>query len=220
MIGQGACGLGVVGNGDVTTESRGVTGFTRVTGNGEATIIVREGAAYSVNVTTDSNLQHRVEIRVQGDTLIVDENDVARATELRVEIQLPTFRAGSLAGSGSFDTAVASLHDVDVMLAGSGTMTFSGQAAAVVALLPGSGTLTLAGSADSLSASLSGSGALDARGLSAVRATLDLSGSGRMQATVLESVALRLGGSGSIDWWGPGVVQSSSIDGSGYIAHH
>ena len=46
MIGQGACGLGVVENGDVTTESRGVTGFTRVTGNGEATIIVREGAAY------------------------------------------------------------------------------------------------------------------------------------------------------------------------------
>jgi Putative auto-transporter adhesin, head GIN domain len=220
VVGHGACGFGVVGNGDVTTQSRAVTGFTGVTSNGSAAITVREGAAYSVNVTTDSNLQRRVETRVQDDTLVVDENDVADPTELRVDIQLPSFRAGSLAGSGTFDAAAASLHDVDVTLAGSGTMAFSGNATAVTASLPGSGTLRLGGSADSLFASLSGSGFLDARDLPANRATVDLDGSGRVQATILESATLRLGGSGSIDWWGPATLASATTDGSGYIAHH
>ena len=220
MFAVGACGFGAIGNGDVTSTSRPVSGFNRVVADSSAAVKVREGLAYAVTVTTDSNLQRRVETWVQGDTLVVDQHELFSATELRVDIQMPTFRAGTLAGSGAFDVEVTNPHDVDLILSGSGTVAFSGPAAAVAASLTGSGTLRLAGSADSLTASLDGSGELDARALPANRATLDLGGSGRLQATALQSVALRLGGSGDIDWWGPATVSSSIDDGSGRIAHH
>jgi len=220
IFSTGACGIGAIGNGEVTSTSRPVSGFSQVVSEGSATVMVREGSAYAVAVTTDSNLQHRVETRVEGDRLVVDEREVLRATELRVDIQMPTFRAGTLAGSGSFDVTVADSHQVDLTLSGSGDMAFSGPATEVNASLDGSGTLRLTGSAEFLTATLDGSGELDARALPANRVTLDLDGSGRLQATALQSVALRLGGSGDIEWWGPAAVSSAIDDGSGQITHH
>jgi Putative auto-transporter adhesin, head GIN domain len=221
VIGAGACGLGAVGNGNLTNTSRALMGFSRVRVEGEGVTTVREGASYAVTVTTDANIQVLVDTRVQDDTLIVDAHDILSTTDLRIDIQLPILRGATLAGSGTLHVGgVSARKDVDLALSGSGSVDFSGAAAAVTASLSGSGRLTLVGSADLLSASLSGSGQLDARDLPTNQATLDLGGSGRLQATAVQSVALHLGGSGEIEWWGPASVSTATVDGSGQITHH
>ena len=216
----GACGLGVIGNGEVTSTSRPLTGFSHVTAAGSGDVHVREGGAYSVSVTTDSNLQPLIETRVSGDTLVIDAHDLFRPTELRIDVQLPTFRGGTLSGSGAFDAVVTSIHDLDLTLDGSGTLETTGEARAIAATLSGSGIVRLTGAAESLAALMTRSGLLDARDLTADQATLSLAGSGGVKATVVRSVALDLEGSGDIDWWGPAAVSSASVGGSGQIVHH
>jgi hypothetical protein len=220
LVAIGACDGGTAGNGDVTSTSRPLTGFSRVEAAGAARVRVLEGSGYAVTVTTDSNLQPLVETRVLGETLLLTEHGVGNTTELLYAIELPTLRGVTQSGSGDLQGDVSSSHELDIALDGSGTVSLSGPATAVTASLSGSGSLALAGTADSLSASLSGSGGLDARDFPVERAAFSLSGSGGVRATVLGSVTFQMTGSGDIDWWGPAIAASTVLGGSGRIAHH
>jgi hypothetical protein len=102
-VATGPCRSGAIGNGALTSTSRPVAGFTRVEAAGSVDVHVRQGSAYAVTVTTDSNLQRLVETRVQGDRLIIDEHGVAGGAELRVDIQLPALAGATLSGSGTLE---------------------------------------------------------------------------------------------------------------------
>ena len=220
LVALGGCNGGTAGNGDVTSTSRPLTGFSRVEVAGSGLVRLYEGTGYAVTVTTDSNRQSLVETRVLGETLLLTEHDVGNTTELLYVIELPALRGATLSGSGDVDASLVSAHELDLVLDGSGRMRTSGPATAITASLAGSGSLALSGTADSLSASLSGSGDLDARDLPVQHAALSLSGSGSARATVEGSVSFQLYGSGDIDWWGPATPSTTMVSGSGRIAHH
>lgn len=217
-----ACG-GAIGNGNVITQQRPVSGFTHVTMDGSFNVTVREDPAFAVAVTTDSNLEDDVLTYVEGDTLIIREKPmgILTSTRLDVAVALPAFAGAELDGSGNFNVVnIQTARDVTLNLGGSGNLDFEGPALSVAASLTGSGRLRASGTATSLSADLSGSGSLDAQHLETQDGQLSLSGSGQLLATVERSIDLSLTGSGSIDWWGAASIRSVASDGSGSIAHH
>jgi hypothetical protein len=103
---------------------------------------------------------------------------------------------------------------VDVILSGSGEMTWSGEASSLDAVLNGAGELTLKGSADTVDYHLAGVGIFDARDLSAGGANIELEGTGRITARVDGRVDAKVTGAGSIELLGD-VTRGSWIEAEG-----
>lgn len=214
---------GVDGNGRRTEQLRETAAFTRVHSDCELDIELVQGDEPSVTVSIDSNLQDVVRVRVDGDTLWLDQNEEIDevVSGPHVLITVPELAAAKLDGSGRLDLAFdAPSLPLDLYLSGSGDLSFSGTTAALGAYLSGSGEMRLDGETSDVDISLSGSGAIQAKRLAATSASIDLSGSGSVSATVSESVTVDLSGSGQVDLYGDAALDGYRQSGSGDVVQH
>ena len=216
-----ACEFGVDGNGHRTDELRQVGGaFTRVEDDGELDVFIERGDEFSVVVSIDSNLQHLVDLRVSGDTLVIDsERNLGHTVDgPHVWVTLPRLQGVYLDGCGRMvATGFDSDDVVDLELDGSGLLEFHGEAAQLNVSHDGSGRVLLEGATDSIDLRLGGSGSIDARSCPALDGVFGLSGSGEISATVTETAQVSLSGSGRIDLYGGAVLEHQSVSGSGSI---
>lgn len=213
---------GVDGNGTRTERLRETPAFTRVHSDCELDVELVQGEP-SVTVSIDSNLQDLVRLRVDGETLRIDQDEqIDEVVEgPHVLISVPDLSAAKLAGSGSLNVAFeAPALPLDLYLSGSGDLRFSGTTAALGAYLSGSGELSLEGETSDVDIALSGSGAVRARRLAASSASIDLSGSGSISATVSDSVTVDLSGSGQVDLYGDAALDGYRKSGSGDVVQH
>lgn len=134
---------------------------------------------------------------------------------------MPLLHAARLVGSGGLSAETFRQADaIDLSLEGSGDMTFGGEVPTLTARLDGSGNMRLRGSATTVVLGLEGSGDLRASDLSAATADIRLGGSGSLAATVTGASRITLDGSGNIDLFGGGAIESSSLSGSGQLRTH
>lgn len=223
-FGAVACGdHGVDGNGRRSEQLRETAAFTRVHSDCELDVELVQGDEPSVIVSVDSNLQDLVRVRLDGDTLRLDQDeeidDVVPGPH--VLITVPELTAAKLAGSGRMELAFEEPQlPLDLYLSGSGDLRFSGTTAALGAYLSGSGEMSLDGETSDVDISLSGSGAIRARHLTASSASIDLSGSGSVSATVSDSVTVDLSGSGQVDLYGEAALDGYRQSGSGDVVQH
>ena len=117
------------GSGNVTKESRSVTGFTGVEIASSAEVTVSIGESESVVVEADDNIQPLIQTNVRGGTLVIEtrpNTSINPTTRVRVTITMKSLEKASITGSGD--------------------MTINGlKAQAVTFSLPGSGNITAAG---------------------------------------------------------------------------
>jgi hypothetical protein len=215
-----ACGrLG--GNGHKTTEPRSVSAFTAIRLEGPLDADVKVGVPPSAAVTIDSNLQPQVDVRVEGDTLVVSTRRplIYRGVG-KVQIGAPALTALTASGSGNVEIDGSSGGDLGLTLRGSGNMRWSGGAARTLrAEIAGSGTISLSGTADALETAVSGSGDVRASALAATNARVRVSGSGDVAVTLRGgTLDAEISGSGDVHWSGEAKVARSSVSGSGRIA--
>jgi hypothetical protein len=218
-----ACGLGTDGNGTRSVESRPEQDFTAVDNRDALDLKVEQGDTFSLVVSIDSNLQSLVRTRVDADTLVVDVSGPVGDTVAgpHVIVTMPVLRAATLSGSGGLSAESFSQDDaVDLVVAGSGNLVFSGDVPAVTGRLTGSGDMSLRGTADAVDLGLDGSGNVAARDLTAATGDISLEGSGNVAATVTGPARLTLGGSGDIDLYGGGTIERASVTGSGTVRMH
>lgn len=212
----------VRGDGDVATEARPLSGFTRVELRGSLDVAVAEGRPFAVSVTIDRNLLPLVSTRVEGDRLVIELTRPASHRGVgRVEVSLPELRGLSISGSGDATISGASLpRSVALAIDGSGDIAWSGRAGALTASIAGSGDMELTGEAESLTASIRGSGDIGARRLTARGATVAVEGSGDVEVTLGGGpLSASVAGSGDVTWWGQASPVAVSRAGSGEIRH-
>jgi hypothetical protein len=217
-FGSTAC-YEVQGNGHVETQSRDATGFTQIENHSSLPVSVVQGAAFSINVRVDSNLQPLVETTVEAGVLRIDERESFDADgRSLVSIVLPSLDQVTHDGSGAMTVSgIAAEETVHLVCGGSGGLRFDGTVGALSADVSGSGDVWLNGSAMHLSADVRGSGSLDASRLAADGADLVTLGSGSLAATVTGDATLSTEGSGSIDAVLNGGTATFSVSGSGSI---
>jgi hypothetical protein len=213
-------GRGVKGNGKITTERREVPGpFDAVSLRGSIDARVKVGPAPSIAVVIDENLQRLVTVRLDGGTLVVEQEDDLRTSDddARVEVTLPALRAFSTSGSGDARIEGSSGGDLALSTSGSGDLHWSGEAAALSVATRGSGDVLLEGRAATLSASSSGSGDVNGRGLTVRDADARTSGSGDVSIT-MDGGTLRAStsGSGDVTYRGTAAVEART-SGSGEV---
>src|ERR1700712_461481 len=208
------------GNGHLVAEKSRVSDFTGIANDSPLEVAISQGEAREVRVRIDSNLQHFVETRVRGDSLLIESS--AWIVDLppgpHVMITLPALE--SLENTGSGDVFAATFEqdkDIELRLAGSGNLTFDGALPRITAAVRGSGDMYLSGSTDYAELGHEGSGDLDALDLVAMQADITVDGSGDVRARVEGPVDARTDGSGDIELSGDLDKGHFSEHGSGRI---
>lgn len=215
-----ACGH-VGGDGRKTTETRSVPGYTSIRLESSLDAEVKVGAPASVAVTIDSNLQPEIDVRVEGDTLVVGTRHAIFYRGVgKVQIGVPALSELVLAGSGHTTIDGSSGGDLRLALRGSGSLRWNGGTARTLrADLDGSGDVFLSGAAGELQATINGSGNVQAAGLGATSARVRVAGSGNAELQLRGgTLDAEVTGSGNIRWSGEAGVERSSVTGSGRIA--
>jgi hypothetical protein len=219
-----ACfGFGVPGNGQRSTETRELGGFSRVDSRGSLDVQVEQGPAFAVTVSIDSNLIAHVDTHVAGDTLVIDldENIFDPLAGPHVRVTLP--RADALAVRGSGDMKVPALTQdtpIALHLSGSGELAWQGAVPQIDARVNGSGGLRLTGSTDRLEVAVSGSGDVAASRLEAATGAVEVNGSGDVSVTIRQSAEVSIRGSGDVDLFGGARLTRVSQTGSGDLRLH
>lgn len=199
-------GTVVEAQGSGNARSYAARDFARIELRGADDIEVSTGGDFSVRAEGDPAILDQLEVRIDGDRLIVGRKDRAGWNwggdddgDVRILVSMPTIRGGMLAGSGDL-TINRATGDFDGDLAGSGDMTIGIlQGGRADFSLAGSGTIAASGQIDRFELSIAGSGNFDAPGLTASNAEINIAGSGDVRALVNGDASIAIMGSGDVD---------------------
>ena len=189
--------LALPGAADAATRNFGIADFTKVRVDAPFKVVLSTGVAPFAKATGSSAALDRVDIQVQGNTLIVrsasswggypDENPGP------VEVSIGTHELNSAWVNGAGSLMVDRVRGLNfaATVQGSGRIEISSADTDQMTVgLAGSGSAKLAGRAKQLTAVIRGIGALDAASLSANDATIGAQGAATVDANVTDSATV------------------------------
>lgn len=194
----GGCHVsGIKGNGDIVTQNRPVQEFSSVDAEGAFNIEWVQGPA-SCTITTDENLQSRIETRMKGSTLELEWHGQLRPTRgVKVKLSSSTLTAARL--TGAVRLTATKISGKGFYLEGSGAT-----------------RVTVDGTAGELLATMSGASRLDASSLQVKTAKLSISGAGKAEVSASDSLKVSISGAGKVRYSGNPVIEKD-ISGAGSV---
>ncbi len=239
------CGFGIVrGSGNVTSETRSVSGFDKVTLAGMGELTITQGETEALEIEAEDNLLPYIESKVRGDTLEIgfksgELKSFVPTEPIKYHLTVKDIRAVTLSGSGDIRSEKIEADTLDLMLSGSGniaietlnaddvTVTVSGSgnvtfetlaAISLTTTISGSGKCSLAGEVSDQTLVVAGSGDYRAAELASQTASISVAGSGNSTLWVDDTLDVKITGSGDVDYYGSPAV-NTSFSGSGKINH-
>jgi hypothetical protein len=207
------------GNGNVITEIRTASEFSRVISRGDFLVTVVPDSITSVKVEAESNIIPYLNTHISGNTIIIDfDNDVNvhEHSPIRITLYTPDCDYLELQGSGTINSGAFSEDDIEIYLSGSGDISASCNTNSLSASISGSGNIELNGSAYETKMHVSGSGNIRAMNLTQEICNLSISGSGNIYVKVLQKITASISGSGCVYYSGNPTIESY-ITGSGRV---
>jgi hypothetical protein len=191
----------VAGDGHVTHERRPIGNVSAIDVSGPLEVIVKVGAAPSLDVEADGNLQPKIRTEVTGGVLRMWVDGSVRSTNsLRITYTTPSLT--QVNASGSARLTISELNGAPLNFSKSG-----------------SGAVNLSGRVSRLDFQHSGSGHVNASALQTGDANLTQNGSGRLSLGQVQGGALTVNvhGSGSMQAGGAVTSLKAYSSGSGGI---
>lgn len=219
-LGLVACGIPVVGSGELATEERAADGFRAVRSTSSIDVDIVEGPP-GVTVTCDDNLLEYLVTRIDGDTLVLRTAtgvSVSPNTDCFFVVSAPDL--DRLENTGSAHVRAEGAFGLrDVRNTGSGVVDVDEIDGGPLEIrLTGSGRVAVFGGAvDALDIESTGSGHVDTVDLEARDASVRVSGSGTVELTATRSVDVKVTGSGEVIVNGDPEHVERTVTGSGSI---
>ncbi|MGH8095182.1 MAG: head GIN domain-containing protein [Chthoniobacterales bacterium] len=189
---------GIRGNGNITTEQRPVTAFTRLDAGGFYELEWHPGAP-SLSLTTDENLLSHIKTSTDGDLLKIEtRGSMAPTHGIKVVITSPSLTGATL--SGAVELKATQLSGANFGLETSGAA-----------------KVTLAGNVNRLLASLTGASKLQATNLAANDVELSVTGAGKADVSASNSLQAAITGAGKVSYSGHPKSVEKKITGAGKI---
>ncbi len=219
----GCSGPGIItGSGNVVTDSRSVSGFSRVILSGAGDMALTQGDSESLTVEAEDNLLPYIKTEVANGTLTISQDAgpgrAIRTTKpIKYYLTVKDLSALTLSGSGGISATRLNLTTLELSLSGSGNVQLAGLAlTTLTAGLSGSGNADLSGQANDQQVTISGSGEYRAGNLDTNQAQVQVSGSGTATVWARNTLEVTISGSGSVGYYGsPDVTRA--ITGSGKV---
>ncbi len=199
-----ACGISVAEDGPHEVRSRKVAAFDRIEVRGSTEVIVDHGARRALRLEGGANRLHDLRTYVEGDTLVVEQEDTSGTIDIggdpaQVVARAPRVEAVRIDGSGQVE-----LRGV--------------RGARLGASIYGSGEVRAAGRVERLRSRIDGSGSLRTAALEADEAAVTISGSGSAEIGASHRLDAEIDGSGDVSYAGDPAVDEE-VSGSGDVEH-
>ena len=225
LIGFSSCryvgGKRIKGNGNVVTQERQTASFKGVETRGAFDLYVTAGAATSVKVEEEDNLQQYIDVYVDGDKLVIKTDEgywLRPKRNMKIYVTSPTFNHLSLSGSGNIigQNKISDSSSIYVGISGSGDVRLDVDAPAIKADITGSGNITLSGNTKTFNADTRGSGDIRAFDLKSEESSVDIAGSGNAEVFASVKLKVDVAGSGDVKYKGAPQIDSH-VAGSGGV---
>jgi hypothetical protein len=199
--------------------------FDQIEVRGPYDVVVTTGGDHSVRAEGDSDDLERLEIRVDGDRLIVSRERErgmrgwfgGGGDKVRILVSAEQIREASLSGSGDLIIDRVNGDEVKLAMSGSGDIEVGAISAGKARLaMSGSGDISAAGACREGSLSMSGSGDIHAGDLACETVEVSVAGSGDVEARAAETANVKIAGSGDVRITG-GARCTSKVAGSGSV---
>jgi Putative auto-transporter adhesin, head GIN domain len=211
----------VTGNGNLVTEKRSVSGFTKISAGGPFDVVITPGPTYSVQIEADDNLLELINLDKDGKVLKIKLRNgvnVRTRNKIRISISMPELDALSCAGSGHIKVTDLVKNDnrVDLDVAGSGEIDLDVNTPKVSADIAGSGTIKVKGQTKEVDLDIAGSGDYRGQDLLSENVKISIAGSGTAYVHASQQLNVSVAGSGDVYYAGSPTIKKS-VAGSGNV---
>ncbi len=212
------------GSGNVVSEDREVSGFTRVDLSGVGNLIITQGDHEGLRIEAEDNILTKLSTEVEDGVLRIGPKMPWRAfgrlwPRKDINLYLSVRELKEIHTSGSTRIQSDGALEAGALLvstSGSSRVNLQARTQRLEARMSGSGNVTLSGIADSLRLKSSGSARFYARGLQAREVTVESSGSANVEVFATATLRVDMSGSGKVAYAGSPVVDFDA-SGSGKI---
>ena len=189
------------GSGQLASESRPVTGFTKVELSGTGELTIEKTGTESLAISAEDNLLPLLTSEVSGDTLVLGtkrNTEIVTTKPINYALTVKDLTGLTLSGSGNIRVSNLSTTRLTTKISGSGTITASG-------------------TADDQDLDISGSGRYQADQLASKTVNAGISGSGTASVLVSDALDVRISGSGTLTYTGDPTRLTQDVSGSGKL---
>jgi hypothetical protein len=219
---QGFFGKRVHGNGNITTENRPVSDFKNVEVGGAAKVIVSQGDHPTVKIEGDENLLPYIEVRQEGDKVMIHEKKGYRlipSHDLKIYVTAPIYN--SIDASGACDilgeTKITNPEALEMHVSGAGDIKMEIDAPRLSAEVTGSGSIYLKGQTKEVNLDLTGAGHAHCYELLAENAKVDISGAGSAEVYASVKLDAQVSGAGDVKYKGNATDVNQHVSGAGGV---
>ena len=212
----GCDGVVVTGSGNLKTETLNFSNFTEIEAHNGFQLELTKSSAFSVEITTDDNVQKYIDVDTSGETLRIELKGVRiySSVTLRAKITMPNLYKIDLSGGSRASIAgFGSSSDFSVELSGGSRIDGDIAAADADFELSGGSQVILAGSANDLVVKGSGGSQFDLEAFSVNNADINLSGGSRATVNVDGTLNVDLSGGSQVIYIGEPARGDISLSG-------
>ena len=220
LVPKASVAASVRGSGTSASETRTVAEFQAIGLSGSMDLVVRQGAAQSVQVQADDNLLPLLETVVEGNGLQVrwkKGTSLETRAKVLVTVVVPKLTGLAVAGSGDVHMQTFSTPTLALSMSGAGNARLDALTTDDLGIrISGSGDVTAKGTAAKVKVSIAGSGNVRLNELRADDVTVAIAGSGDAAVNAQKTLNVSIAGSGDVTYTGNAQVKSS-VAGSGKV---
>lgn len=213
------------------TETRNLTGFTKVSFGVPGNLYIRLGSEFKVVLEGDKDFLADIETEVTGGKLVIKKYSWTQFKILSVSahgdnkkviinITMPTIEGLGVSGSGQAEISDAvKAADLDLGVSGSGKLLINDLTADKIDCgISGSGDIVIkgTGTVDEAEISISGSGSYTGESLKIKSGDISISGSGSCQCNITDTLEASVSGSGNVTYTGNPRIDAR-VSGSGRV---
>jgi hypothetical protein len=205
----------VRGSGNVTTETRPVSGFNAIRLDGAGRLVITQGSSESLEIQAEDNLINELTSQVEDGTLVLGYRDRPwRKSILPTRPIVYTLVVADLAkltlnGAGDIDLQSLQTDTLVLEINGAGNFNIVDLAAKSISVnLAGTGSITVSGAVAEQQVTLDGAGSYQAGDLQTRTTAIEINGLGSGTVWTTETLDISINGGGSVSYYGsPTVTQ-------------
>lgn len=204
-------GKGIKGNGNLITQTRTVSDFSKLSVSSAFKVFVKQGSAAALSVEAEENLMDHIVTKVEGKTLRIYCDGVSATKTMTIHLTFVNLDEIKLSGAVGLESANALTFDkLSLNFSGATEANLDLSATDITGDASGASKLKLAGKTNSVFFELSGASEMDAEKLEVKTMELDASGASSAEVNVSEALNISASGASDIRYRGNAQVQSKS----------
>ncbi len=211
------------GSGELTTETRAVSGFDSVQIDGAGELIIMQGDSESLEIRAEDNIIGELTSEVMDSTLVLGyrdsflRNTIIPTERITYTLTLVDLSEVTINGAADMEIDVLETEAFSLNINGAGQISIDQlMADSLIVQISGTTTIEVAGEVAEQSITIDGAGNYQAGDLATNSTSVDINGLGNATVWAVETLDISIDGGGNLRYYGsPSVTQD--INGLGDI---